>query len=383
MHHMPELRRQQRVAYQTAVRVALPGSAERLLGRVTNVSRGGLCVTGARLVEAGAEVRCDLVLLGEPRSLRGRVAWVRPEADEALRAPGAGIELLDLTEEESSVLSRIVEPKPEERLPVDVWFEGMAEPIRSTAVIDADGLRLSTKLPFLRLRSRVRLSFSQDGVKEDRFGTLDSVTLDPSDTDDVPHLELGVTTRLPTPGPGATPTVDWGATPSAGMNQARPSSEVTTAALRAPTSLAPGSASLGAAPATAAAAGHTIAQWRPTPLALDVVAAADESRGHVTREERPAAPAPAAPMVDEATLRTERSGGAGVGAVGPSVAPPVGSLLADARWRRSSGPGRRRWVWAVLLVLGGAGALAATERGVLTALLAPLELEQKNTPEAR
>jgi hypothetical protein len=166
-----------------------------VVARVTNLSRSGIFVTASELPSPGTEVQCKLVLNGHRRVLRGRVAWVRGTTDDnPLRSPGAGIEFLDVTRQDDELLTRIISPPEEERVDVDVWFEGMAAPIRSRAVLAAEGLRLETKLPFLRLNSSVKVSYKARGLDEVREGTLDSVTLHPSDADGVPHLQLSVST---------------------------------------------------------------------------------------------------------------------------------------------------------------------------------------------
>ena len=102
-----------------------------------------------------------MTIAGERRTFRGRVAWVRhASAQSPLRSPGAGIEFLNLERQDAEMLSRLVEPSDDDKQPVDVWFEGMKAPIRCHAVVLGEGLRLSTRLPFMRLNSAVRVSFS-------------------------------------------------------------------------------------------------------------------------------------------------------------------------------------------------------------------------------
>ena len=73
-----ELRRQSRIVFQTKIRLRAPGRDESVVARVQNLSPRGVYITGTELPAAGTEVQCRLVLAGERRTLRGRVAWVRP-----------------------------------------------------------------------------------------------------------------------------------------------------------------------------------------------------------------------------------------------------------------------------------------------------------------
>jgi hypothetical protein len=69
----------------------------------------------------------------------------------------------------------------------------MTTPIRCQAVVVGDGLRLETRLPFMRVNSEVRVAFSQQVPPEVREGVLHGVTLEPSPEDGVPFLRIGVT----------------------------------------------------------------------------------------------------------------------------------------------------------------------------------------------
>jgi hypothetical protein len=187
-----ELRRQSRIVFQTKIRLRSPGRDESVVARVQNLSPRGVYITGTELPAVGTVVQCRLVLAGERRTLRGRVAWVRPASSSApLKLPGAGIEFLELGEEDADLLHKLVDPGDEERQPVDVWFEGMKAPIRCQAVVAGEGVRLATRLPFMRLNSPVRVAFTQPEVMV-RDGTLDSVMLEPNNVDGIPHLQVNV-----------------------------------------------------------------------------------------------------------------------------------------------------------------------------------------------
>jgi hypothetical protein len=189
-----DARRQHRIIYQTKIRMRAPGREDSVVARIQNLSANGMFVTASDLPDAGTEVQCRLTLGGERRTLRGRVAWVRPASPSApLKTPGAGIEFLGLDKRDSELLNRLVDPTDERRQPVDVWFEGMAAPIRCQAVVVGDGLRLETRLPFMRVNSEVRVAFTQQTPPEIREGVLHDVTLEPSPEDGVPFLRIGVT----------------------------------------------------------------------------------------------------------------------------------------------------------------------------------------------
>jgi hypothetical protein len=73
----------------------------------------------------------------------------------------------------------------------------MGSPIKSHASITDDALSISTKLPFLRLNSPVKVSFVRRGVEEVRSGILEAVTLEPSAEDGIPRLQVTVSTPQP------------------------------------------------------------------------------------------------------------------------------------------------------------------------------------------
>jgi Tfp pilus assembly protein PilZ len=194
---MSELRKQHRIVYAAKVRLRAPGREHSVVARVQNLSPRGIFITANDVPAAGTEVQCRLTIAGERRTLRGRVAWVRPLSQSTpLRSPGAGIEFLELEPHDADLLARLVEPTAGGKQPVDVWFEGMKAPIRCQAAVEGSGLRLSTRLPFMRLDSSVRVSFVQRGVEQIRLGTLTAVTLESSGEDGVPHLQLNVATPI-------------------------------------------------------------------------------------------------------------------------------------------------------------------------------------------
>ena len=187
-----ESRREHRIVYQTRIRLRATGREDSVVARVQNLSPRGMFVTGAEVPEAGTEVQCRLTLAGQRRTVKGRVAWVRPaSAVGTHKGAGAGIEFIDLEEPVAKLIGRLIEPVSE-RQPVEVWFEGLKAPVRCQAALVGEGVRLSTRLPFMRLDSKVRVSFGPADGRKPREGVLDAITMDPSDEDGVPNLQLNV-----------------------------------------------------------------------------------------------------------------------------------------------------------------------------------------------
>jgi hypothetical protein len=197
---MPDLRRQRRVVYHTKIRLRSLEREKSVVARVQNLSTTGVFVTttASDLPAAGSEVLCRMLVAGERCTFKGLVAWVRSEGADGSRdgGPGAGIEFIDLSDRETALLARLIQPDVSDRQPVDVWFEGMGSPIKSHATITDDALSISTKLPFLRLNSPVKVNFVRRGVEETRSGILEAVTLEPSAEDGIPRLQLTVSTPL-------------------------------------------------------------------------------------------------------------------------------------------------------------------------------------------
>jgi Tfp pilus assembly protein PilZ len=214
---MPDLRRQPRVVYHTNIRLRPADADESVVARTENLSTTGMFVTAPDLPAAGTEVLCRMLVAGERCTFKGRVAWVRPARGpgNSEATPGAGIRFVDLNPRESQLLERVLQPAlvgsdGNDRVSVDVWFEGLRAPIRSHAVVTDDTLSISTKLPFLRLNSPVKLSFVRRGVEEVRSGMLEAVTLEPSARDGVPRLQLTVHTPLPDEATGTIDVPDTG-----------------------------------------------------------------------------------------------------------------------------------------------------------------------------
>ena len=204
-------RRRHRIIYQTKIRLRAADRDDSVVARVQNLSPRGVFVTAPEIPAAGTELQCRLTLAGERRTLRGRVAWVRPASNSLPQiSAGAGIEFLDLEERDEHLLSRLVQPAADaesgevvllpSELPagglapvdVDVWFEGLKAPVRCHASVGRRGLRLATRLAFMRLGSPVAVRYIGDD-RPAQAGSIESVILEPGDDEGVPRLELRVT----------------------------------------------------------------------------------------------------------------------------------------------------------------------------------------------
>ena len=157
-----------------------------------NLSPSGIYVRAPNGCEIGSEVTCDLPLPGGTRQLRGRVTRTEAHPDEST---GIGIQFVDLTTGDSSSLHRVLEGGAARPVAVKVMFEGMNKPIKCHGTVTADGIRLSTALPFLRLGSDVQAVYdgpqAQD-LKIETRGVLTGVRLEPVGGDGVPRLGVDV-----------------------------------------------------------------------------------------------------------------------------------------------------------------------------------------------
>src|SRR3954471_3863804 len=149
-------RRQQRVAYAASVRVHPSGRPHPFDGRTINLSRSGVLIESLQPCAIGTELICEIPLPGGRRRLRGRVTRLQSLSPAAV---GLGIEFTGLEGSDEDLLSEVVGEDDGRSRVVQVRFEGMREPMRSRARLTDDGIRLSTALPFLRLRSPVEVTF--------------------------------------------------------------------------------------------------------------------------------------------------------------------------------------------------------------------------------
>jgi hypothetical protein len=121
-------------------------------------------------------------------TVHGRVAWVYQPPDGG---GGMGIEFLGLSELDAAVLRELAGPPREEVRQLDVWFDGVEQPVRVEA-LSADGeVKLRTSLPFLKLGANLSFGANDLGTLGSQ-GRLDDVDLIFDPARHVPVLELRV-----------------------------------------------------------------------------------------------------------------------------------------------------------------------------------------------
>lgn len=225
MTHRSEQRRERRVAYSGFVRLRGLGEEESVEAEIRNLSALGMFVATKKVPRPGAAVFCRVILGNDRRIIKGKVKWVAP--GEALDQTGAGIEFVDLSKKDSEVLRTVLDanlagPPPEKTTPMDsdglghveVEFEGLQTPVRARARVTADGIVLTTKLPFLRVGSDVNVKFSpRPGEAATRGGRLQAVSLGNTGADGVPRLLVELETRAPGQGADAGARAEAGPTP--------------------------------------------------------------------------------------------------------------------------------------------------------------------------
>ena len=137
---------------------AAGGQRARCTPAPTTSAPPGIFVEARQLVEVGTRVMCDIPLPGGTRRLAGEVARLQPLPFSS-SAVGLGIRFVELDASARTLLEALVQREQEPAHLVHARFEGMAEAIRSQAVLTKDGVRLSAALPFLRPGSEVEISF--------------------------------------------------------------------------------------------------------------------------------------------------------------------------------------------------------------------------------
>lgn len=178
-----------RVSYEESIRLLGDDGKPLVVGRALNLSPSGIYVRAPSGCEIGSEVTCDLPLPGGARQLRGRVTRTQALPDEST---GIGIQFVDLTTGDSSSLHEVLEGSGPRAVAVKVLFEGMRSPVKCHGVVTAEGIRLNTTLPFLRLGSEVKALYDGQDTKIDARGVLTGVRLEPVESDGVPRLGVDV-----------------------------------------------------------------------------------------------------------------------------------------------------------------------------------------------
>jgi uncharacterized protein (TIGR02266 family) len=161
--------------------------------RATNLSERGLHLRTDTVFAPGTvmEMRLPLPRVEQSLEVKGRVAWSREDRD-----PGMGIELVDLSETDLSLLRREVmegQPRAWSR-EVKVWFEGTREPTRAVATGTGANVQLVSDLGFLKIGSQVVI-YGGAAEAEPLLGTLSEVAL--RRTASVPQLVLSVEPNRP------------------------------------------------------------------------------------------------------------------------------------------------------------------------------------------
>ena len=203
------------MAFSGFVRLRGLGEEESVEAEILNLSAAGMCVASERVPQPGAAVFCRVVIGNDRRIIKGKVAWASP--GDSAHPMGAGIEFIDLSKKDSEVLRQVVQtnvaPSPQvvpvvnsdDLGRVEVTFEGLPSPVNARARITPEGIVLTTKLPFLRVGSQVKirhLGAVEGGRPGAREGKLQAVSLGSTGGDGVPRLlvELAVATDDVSPG---------------------------------------------------------------------------------------------------------------------------------------------------------------------------------------
>jgi hypothetical protein len=187
--HRTHQRRQQRVAYAASVRVHTSGRPHPFEARSINLSSSGVLVESLQPCAVGTEVICEIPLPGGRRQLRGRVARLEALSPAAV---GLAIAFTGLDAPDQELLSEAIGQDDGRTRVVQVRFEGMREPMRSRAQLTPEGLRLTTALPFLRLRSPVEVTFLSGESNVRSKGMIQNVELDQFAEDGTPRLAVNV-----------------------------------------------------------------------------------------------------------------------------------------------------------------------------------------------
>jgi hypothetical protein len=181
--------RQQRVAYTASVKLHPRDRGLAIEGRSINLSRSGVLVESLHPYEVGTDLICELPLPGGDRRLPGRVTRLASLEPPAV---ALGIEFIGLAGPEEALLSEVVgeEDDGQTRRMVTVLFEGMSTPLRSRALVTDDGIRLSTTLPFLRVRSTAEVTFLSGDSPVHSRGLVRNVDFDQIGEDGAPRLAV-------------------------------------------------------------------------------------------------------------------------------------------------------------------------------------------------
>lgn len=246
-------RRQPRIRYRAPLRIKSLRTANAIEATCLDLSQGGMRVRAPALCGVGTNVVCELEVEERRLSLPGVVAWTdpphapnngaepselqasakteRPDTKTQIRlgtdssepevgkrsgrnhtqglyrlgeaaysepapanakAPEAamGIRFETLSDAHAKLLSDLVRDGEPITSAVQLWFSGLAEPIRAQAHAHAAAISVRAQLPFLALDSAVRIGVAPDG--EEQQGWIRSVELVTTSVERVPRLEIEI-----------------------------------------------------------------------------------------------------------------------------------------------------------------------------------------------
>jgi hypothetical protein len=155
-----------------------------LLAHAVNLSEGGMRIRTSDPLPVGEAVTCNMLLEGQPRSLPGRVRWVKSTI-EGLHE-GAGIEFERLPEDDSGLLRHLVSRSTLGDQPVELYFPSMTEPVRARALTTDGGLYITAALPVLNRDTQVEFQFGGSGPRF--LGRVARVAV--RERGQTPHLEV-------------------------------------------------------------------------------------------------------------------------------------------------------------------------------------------------
>ena len=178
-------RQKKRIPYSGTICLLPVNQEKTVMADIMDLSASGLRVRSSDSIKVNSEILCDIPIDKDRLALKGRVVWC--DKGDHLDA-GMGIEFIDLSSNDETRLSHLVNARARKHNSVKVWFEGMKTPVLAEAESIPDGIRLYTSLPFLRLNSPVGFKFYYDRFGKPVRGNVKRVTLNSSSSDPVPRL---------------------------------------------------------------------------------------------------------------------------------------------------------------------------------------------------
>jgi hypothetical protein len=176
-----------RIPYDEPVCLTRADGRGRLFGRSVNLASSGIYVRCVEPCEIGTELICSVLLPGGARKLRGRVRRI------IAAAPGVGMAIAfeALRPGDRAAIDELIAAHQREVRQAQLRLDGIAQPVRCEAVIDARTVHLSATLPFLRLDAGVGVVLG-DQSELTAKGVISKIALDPACGDGLPRLALDV-----------------------------------------------------------------------------------------------------------------------------------------------------------------------------------------------